>query len=182
MNPIKIIEKYYPPDSMAYNLLIEHSKIVMKKSFDIATKVPHLNPDLKFIKEAAMLHDIGIFLTNEPAIGCYGDKPYICHGYLGRELLEKEGLMKHGLVCERHIGVGLTIKDIIERNLPVPKRDMFPLSIEEQIICFADKFFSKNPEFLIKEKPLELIRKRIARYGKDKLKKFNEWVKIFTYQ
>ncbi|MBE0426758.1 MAG: HDIG domain-containing protein [Nitrospirae bacterium] len=182
MNPLKIIGKYYSSDSIAYNLLIKHSGMVTEKALNIATKVLHLNPDLKFIEEAAMLHDIGIFLTNEPEIGCYGDKPYICHGYLGRKLLEREGLLKHGLVCERHIGVGLNIKDIIEKNLPVPKRDMVPVSIEEQIICFADKFFSKDSDFLMKEKPFELIRKGIARYGKDKLKKFDDWIKIFGAQ
>ena len=59
-----------------------------------------------------MLHDIGIFLTHAPQIGCHGDKPYICHGYLGRELLEKEGFPRHAIVCETHVGVGLTIADI----------------------------------------------------------------------
>ncbi len=59
-----------------------------------------------------MLHDIGIFLTNAPHIGCYGDKPYICHGYLGREILDKEGLPGHAMVCERHVGAGLTVTDI----------------------------------------------------------------------
>jgi len=55
---------------------------------------------LGFIEEAALLHDIGIFNTNLPKIGCYGRHPYISHGYLGRELLENEGLAAHALVCE----------------------------------------------------------------------------------
>jgi uncharacterized protein len=179
MDTIKIIEKYYDPKSRAYNILLHHSRKVAEKALEIAKKVQHLNPDLKFIKEAAMLHDIGIFLTNEPKIGCYGDKPYVCHGYLGREILEKEGLPKHALVCERHIGVGLTVEDIEEKKLPVPKRDMIPVSIEEQIICFSDKFFSKDSDSLLKEKPLERVRKGISKYGEEKLRLFDEWVKIF---
>jgi uncharacterized protein len=128
-----------------------------------------------------MLHDIGIFLTNEPKIGCNGDKTYICHGYLGREILEKEGFPKHALVCERHVGVGLTVKDIEEKHLPVPKRDMMPVSIEEQIICFADKFFSKDSNFLLKEKPLERVRNSIAKFGEEKIRKFDDWLKVFGY-
>jgi uncharacterized protein len=70
MDPIKIIQKYYEIDSELYQLLVEHSKAVVKKALEIAKKVPHLSPDLKFIEDAAMLHDIGIFLTNTPTIGC----------------------------------------------------------------------------------------------------------------
>jgi uncharacterized protein len=145
----------------------------------IAGRLRYPRLDMNFIQEAAMLHDIGILFTSEPAIGCYGDKPYICHGFLGRELLENEGLQRLALVCERHVGVGLTRKEIEDHRLPVPGRDMIPITIEEQIICYADKFFSKDTEFLLKEKPLEKIRHGIAKYGEDKLKRFDEWVKIF---
>jgi uncharacterized protein len=55
---------------------------------------PEMNLDERFIQEAALLHDIGIFLTNAPKIHCFGDYPYICHGYLGAEILRKEGLDK----------------------------------------------------------------------------------------
>jgi uncharacterized protein len=179
MVPVKIIEKYYNPGSKAYHLLVHHSKMVTEKALRIAKRVKHLNPDLNFIEEAAMLHDIGIFLTKEPRIGCYGDKPYICHGYLGKEIIEKEGFPRHALVCERHIGVGITLEDIEEKELPLPKRDMVPLSVEEQIICFADKFFSKDSDFLLKEKPLERVRKGISKYGEEKLRQFDEWMKLF---
>ena len=60
-------------------------------------------------------------------------------------------------------------------------RDMMPVSIEEQIVCFADKFYSKDADFLDKEKPLETVRKGIARFGEDKLLRFDEWVKMFGY-
>jgi uncharacterized protein len=181
MDPVKILQKYYNPESKAYHFLIRHSRLVTEKALRIAERVEHLKPDLHFIKEASMLHDIGIFLTNEPKIGCHGDKTYICHGYLGREIIEKEGLPKHALVCERHVGVGLTVTDIEVKNLPVPKRDMIPVSIEEQIICFADKFFSKDSNFLLKEKSLERVRNSIAKFGEEKLKKFDDWLIIFGY-
>jgi uncharacterized protein len=181
MNPVKIIEKYYNLESISYHFLIQHSRMVTQKALRIADRVKHLRPDLHFIEKASMLHDIGIFLTDEPKIGCHGDKPYICHGYLGREILEKEGFPEHALVCERHVGVGLTVNDIEEKNLPVPKRDMMPLSTEEQIICFADKFFSKGPDFLLKEKTLKRVRADIAKYGEEKLRIFDDWLTKFGY-
>lgn len=180
MEPIKIIEKYYSPGTGAYDFLLRHSKMVTRKALEVAEKVRHLNPDIKFIEEAAMLHDIGIFLTKAPHIGCHGDKPYICHGYLGREILEKEGFPRHAVVCETHVGVGLTVKDIEEKNFPIPKRDMTPITIEEQIICFADKFFSKDNDPL-KEKPIPKIREFIGRFGEDKLRQFDEWIELFGY-
>ena len=45
---------------------------------------PELSLDKDFLYEAAMLHDIGIFLTDAAGIHCFGDKLYICHGYLER--------------------------------------------------------------------------------------------------
>jgi uncharacterized protein len=179
MDPIRIIRKYYAADSPAYNLLMHHSMMVAEKALRIAQHIKELRPDREFIRQASILHDIGIFLTNEPGIGCHGEKPYICHGYLGREILEKEGYPLHALVCERHVGVGLAQQDIEQHNLPVPSRDMIPVSVEEQIICFADKFFSKTSTFLLQEKPLESIRKDILKFGEEKLSRFDAWLKLF---
>jgi uncharacterized protein len=171
MNPLKIIEKYYKKDSKAYHFLVLHSKAVTKKALDIAKLN---NGDLKFIEEAAMLHDIGIFKVKAPQIGCLGSLPYICHGYLGRGILESEDYPKHALVCERHVGTGLSKDKIIKEKLPIPQRDMIPTSKEEQIICLADKFFSKNKEFLEKEKSLKKIRSGFLRFGKKEVEKFDE--------
>lgn len=179
MNPVKIIDKYYDKNSKAYHFLVKHGAAVRKKALLIARNVPQLRPDLKLIKEAAMLHDIGIFLTKEPKLGCKGNKPYVCHGYLGREIMEKEGWPNHALVCERHVGMGITVKDIEKRNLPLPKRAMVPVSVEEEIVCLADKFFSKTNEYLEKEKSLEQIRKSLNRFGTSKTKKFDQLLKKY---
>ena len=179
MDIIKIMEKYYEPDSTAYNFLIHHSKLVAHKALQVAERVKELNPDFKFIEEASMLHDIGIFMTHAPKIGCYGFHPYISHGYLGREILEKVGLPMHALVCERHVGTGLTIDDIEANKFPLPKRDMLPISLEEKIICFADKFYSKKEGSLANEKPVPEIREIIAKFSDDKLKQFDEWLIFF---
>jgi len=179
MNPIDIIGKYYDRNTMAYKILICHGKHVAKKALDAAKNVSSLNPDLDFIRDAAMLHDIGIFLTNTPKLGCTGRHPYICHGYLGRNILEKRGMLNLALVCERHVGVGITPEDIRQYHLPLPERNMAPVSIEEQIICYADKFYSKNNDLIPKEKSVEDIKLGLEQYGHDKVARFQSWVDMF---
>ena len=124
-----------------------------------------------------MLHDIGIYLTNAPSIFCHGKKPYICHGYLGADILRNEGLPKHALVCERHTGTGLSVEDIERQKLPLPLRDMIPISIEEQIICFADCFFSKSGDMT--EKSVDKVRAQLSKFGTKTKDQFDYWCEIF---
>ena len=177
MNPLDIIKKYYPESSEAYHILTVHSRSVADKALEIARRHPELNLDLTFIEEAAMLHDIGIFKCDADGIDCHGEAPYICHGYLGADLMRKEGFPRHALVCERHTGAGMSLQSIIDQQLPVPHRNMVPVSLEEQVICFADKFFSKT--HLDREKSVEKALKSISRYGEDGIIRFNHWCECF---
>lgn len=176
MDPISIIKKYYNPNSDAYKILLCHSKAVARKALKIASTHPELNVDTHFLEEACLLHDIGIFYTHAPEIDCHGEMPYISHGYMGADLLREEGYPKHALVCERHTGTGLSLHHIKTQNLPIPYREMCPISIEEQIICFADKFFSKSQS---KEKSIEEARHALSKHGSDTISKFDEWCKLF---
>lgn len=178
-DPLEIVRKYYDPGSLAYNILVEHSRLVASRALEIAAGVPDLRPDIVFIREAAMLHDIGIFMTNQPEIDCHGHKPYVCHGYLGRQLLEREGLSRHALVCERHVGVGISIGDIDRLKLPLPKRDMLPLTVEEKIICYADKFFSKGGGKGGRERSVDEVRRSVGKYGTQYLERFEEMRRMF---
>lgn len=166
----KIIDKYYQDNSRLRDILTVHSRLVADKALTIARDC-NLDVDLEFVEEAAMLHDIGIFRCDAPDICCFGDRPYICHGIEGRRILEAEGLPKHALVCERHTGAGLTVDDIINQKLPLPCRDMTPQSLEEKLICYADKFFSKSGD-ITREKPLEKVIASISRHGDDSLSRF----------
>jgi uncharacterized protein len=179
VNPERIIEKYSMPGSLSFNILIEHGTMVARKALEIARNLKQLHPDIVFIKEAAVLHDIGIILTDEPRLGCHGDKEYICHGYLGREILEEEGFPLHALVCERHIGTGLSILEIETRGLPLPKRDMLPLSLEEKIICYADKFYSKKVASIHAEKTLDEVLAEIRRFGDESFERFETLHQLF---
>ena len=141
INPIEILERYCDSNTNAFKILVEHGQQVAGKARAAAQRVAALKPDLDFIDAAAMLHDIGIFETDTLQFGCTGKHAYICHGILGSEILKKEGHPQLALVCERHIGVGISKADVRQQNLPLPDRDMIPVSIEEQIVCYADNFF-----------------------------------------
>ncbi len=173
MNPEKILEKYYRPGTELYRILTIHSRQVRDKALRIAEQHPELGADRRFIEEAALLHDIGILMCNAPRIHCTGSKHYLQHGYLGAEILLKEGLPRHALVCERHTGTGISLQQIVERNLPLPHRDMRPVSVEEQIICYADKFYSKTE--LHSEHSLERIRQSLLHHGEENVRVFNQW-------
>ena len=177
MDPIKIIGKYYDIRSEAYHILIRHSRSVAEKALSIAKEHPEMKLDLRFIEEAAMLHDIGIILCNAPDIDCHGTYEYICHGCLGAEMLRKEGYPQHALVCERHTGTGLSLKTIEEQNLPLPHKNLMPVSLEEQLICFSDKFFSKTK--LYKEKQIFKIQKSLKKHGDEAVLRFDHWCKLF---
>lgn len=177
MNALEIINKYYPTENTLKQILLIHSQSVAEKALWIADKHPELDLDKDFLYEASMLHDIGIFLTDAPEISCLGEKPYICHGYLGADLIRHEGFPKHALVCERHTGAGISLKEIQQRNLPLPHRDMKPISLEEQVVCFADKFFSKS--HLYKEKNIEKALKSVSKHGWEGVDRFTHWSNLF---
>lgn len=171
VSPIDIIECYYDTSSQAYSILVAHSRDVCQLSVEIAERHPELSADIDFVREAAMLHDIGIFLTDAPGIGCHGSEPYIRHGYLGAELLRSLGYPRHALVAERHTGAGLTMDEIRARGINLPEGIYSPVSIEEKIVCYADKFFSKTK--LGRRKDLQSVRLGLLKHGSEALERFD---------
>ena len=172
-----IINKYYPEDNELRHILLVHSRAVADKALAIADRHPELSLDRQFIEEAAMLHDIGIVRCNAPGIQCFGTEPYICHGRIGAEMLRAEGFPRHARVCERHTGAGITRSQIIVQKLPLPQQDFLPETMEEKVICYADKFFSKS--HLDEEKTIEQAIASLSKFGEEGVARFREWVKMF---
>ena len=179
----EIIETYYRPGTPLYDIFMDHAEKVTRKSLATAERVSHLKPDMAFIEVAAMLHDIGIFMTHSPAIHCIGEHPYICHGVLGRELLESidvDRFTRHALVCERHTGAGITVENIRKNRLPLPERDLMPVTLEEEIICFADKFYSKKPSERGEEKDLNQVTAEMFKLDRSHGERFLGWIEKFV--
>ena len=169
-----MFQRFYPEEPRLRELLFTHSRCVADLALEICDRHPELQADRKFIEEAAMLHDIGIVSCDAPGIFCFGELPYICHGVEGARMLAEEGMLRHARVCERHTGSGITAEEILEQALPLPPRDMLPQTIEEKIICYADKFYSKNPNRLTERKPLEKVMAEMAGHGSESLARFQQ--------
>ena len=177
MDYISLIDKYYSHVPELKQVLLIHSRQVTDRALKILDSHPEFQVDRRFIEEAAMLHDIGIIYCDAPKIHCHGSHKYIEHGYLGAELLRKEGFPLHAGVAERHTGSGITLEQIIREQLPLPERDLCPQTIEEEIICYADKFYSKS--HLGEELPYDKVRYNIWRYGHDAVQRFDRWRGMF---
>ena len=179
MQPLELIDKYYSDHVQARSILIAHSRQVARLALAVAEHVSRIELiDKGFIEQAAMLHDIGMLYTNTPKLGCHGNQPYITHGVIGAELLCKEGLPRHALVCERHIGVGLSVEDIQLQNLPLPLRDMRPQTQEEEIVAYADLFFSKTKKGM---RTPDMVRASLAHHGEYKVAIFDKWHQRFRH-
>ncbi len=172
-----IYSHYYTPGAPITQLVWSHCRQVARLSVEVAQRCSQLHIDTVFLYEAAMLHDIGVFRTNAPSILCQGDAPYMQHGIIGAELLRAEGLPAHARVCETHIGVGLTAQEIVQQGLPLPHRDMLPVTLEEKLVCYADNFFSKSrPEVM---RTYAQVRDAVARFGEENLQRFDELTQLF---
>ena len=173
-----IIDKYYPSENELRRILLTHSRQVADRCLKIARAHPELKLDHEFLEEAAMLHDIGIFRCDAPSIQCFGTEPYLCHGMIGGQILRQEGWIRHAQVCERHTGTGLSREQIIRQQLPLPLDGQYePEALEEQVICYSDKFYSKTrPE---QERSVVETARSLEKFGEEGVKKFLKWVELF---
>ena len=178
MDSLSIINEYYPSENDLRRILLTHSRSVADRCLLIARKHPELRLDTEFLEEAALLHDIGIYQCDAPCIQCFGTEPYICHGLIGGRLLREKGLVRHAQVCERHTGTGLSHEQIISQQLPLPLDMIYePDTLEEQVVCYADKFYSKTRLDL--ERTVEQTARSLEKFGEAGLQRFFHWVDLF---
>ena len=175
----EIIDCFYHRNPDLRRVLLKHSTQVRDKALQLCENLPY-EINLQLVSDGAMLHDIGIIQCHAPDIFCPGELPYIAHGTAGARMLrelpgEMESLAR---ICERHTGSGLTAAEIVRGGLPLPERDFLPETLEEKVICLADKFFSKSGA--MEEKPLPFIRKQMAKFGEESLARFDELCRIFN--
>jgi uncharacterized protein len=157
----QIIDKYYQASSTETaalrELFMHHAQQVADEACLIAAR-KHLPLDIDEVRSAALLHDIGIYLTDAPGIHCHGSEPYLNHGPLGAALLRREGAPEAwARVAERHTGAGIG--------------EMVPETLLERLVCYADKFYSKSGD--MKKKSLERVEASMLRFGEENLQKFH---------
>ena len=193
-----VIDYYYTQDDALKRLLLQHSEAVARKALAICDKHPELGMDRAFVELAAMSHDIGVVECDAPGIHCHGWRHYIQHGLAGAEMLRKNppGSLLKGMeaadaalverlarVCQRHTGAGITRSEVVAQGLPLPLPDdgsepYMPETLEEKLVCYADKFFSKSkPD---REKAVGEAERSLAKFGEEGLVRFRQWEKMFS--
>lgn len=124
------------------------AKISKQLSEKAAEKGHPVNVDA--LVAGALLHDIGRSQVQT-----------VSHGYVGADILEKEGV--DGIVVEivrRHVGAGISPEEAVA--LGFPQGDYIPKTLEQKIVCFADKMLDGD-----KARPFEEEVKRYVRKGHD---------------
>jgi uncharacterized protein len=109
--------------------VINHCKTVSKFAVRLgkAFQREGYTVDLQLIEVSGLLHDIGRSKTHS-----------VNHGVIGGEIVKSLGLPDSVVkVVERHVGGGVPKEEA--KRLGWPARDFLPVTLEEKIVCYADK-------------------------------------------
>lgn len=191
LTPLQLITKFYSKETDVRRILVQHSTQVAARALRISAAHPELCLDVDVLYFGGMLHDIGIGHCDAPGIGCYGQQPYLLHGPIGAQMLREEAVLlcdkgreseatllyRVARICERHTGTGLRRNDFKQLNLPIPDTDLLPQTLEEEVICYADKFYSKS--HLERERTIEQTAASMERFGKHHREQFIQWAQRF---
>ncbi|MFQ5884387.1 MAG: HDIG domain-containing metalloprotein, partial [Thermoplasmata archaeon] len=109
--------------------VVKHSEVVTK----LAVKMAGIcEADVDLVRTSSMLHDIGRSVTHGPE-----------HGFEGGRILRELGFPgRIAFIVERHVGGGLDARELKELGLPA--KDLVPVTLEEKIVCLADKLVDDN--------------------------------------
>lgn len=149
------LHKKHAQNKEIFDRVWDHSQIVKEIAVLICEKLKknQIKVDTELVKIGALMHDIGVYkyLPNE----------YVKHGEIGYKILKEEQwgeqIARFSLV---HIGVG------IGKNIPV--------TLEEEIVAYADNFHSKGETRLFSHKEQ---REKLEKFDKENgiiLKRFKE--------
>ena len=112
--------------------LIFHCSHVMNIALQILEQLPdEVKCDRDLVLIGAFLHDIGRTSTQGIKHGIAGSK------IIKNEFIENDFTLNLANIASRHIGGGIPKDETKELGLPF--EDFLPISLEEKIVCYADK-------------------------------------------
>lgn len=142
-------EETLPNSDFAFDLLKKlkvpynvrrHSLKVAEKAIELAEKIKLREVDMDLIEIGSLLHDIGRCKTHG-----------FNHALIGAKLIRERGLSERlAKICETHILGGLDKEDA--KQVGLPERDFLPQTLEEKIICLADKHIAGTKEVSIEQR------------------------------
>lgn len=168
-NEIQALHKRLAPSEHDYKSIYGHSQIVAEMAAELIEK-NNLDVNKKLVRVGALLHDVGGY-TYEDIEQAFKNGEYITHALRGYDVLKAEGIDE--VVCQialNHVGVGVTKQNIQEMNLPLSPQDYSPVTPEQEIVMYADKFHSKGRESTFNSP--QWYEQKVTRFGHDHPKKF----------
>jgi uncharacterized protein (TIGR00295 family) len=133
-------------------VIVKHCKAVARVALVLAEGVQSRGRkvDIEVVFAGAMLHDIGRSRVQT-----------VQHGFEGSRILADEGVDEAVVqVVRRHVGAGISSEE--SKSLGLPDFDYIPESVEEMLVCFADKMVDAD-----KVRPFEEEVRRFERKGHD---------------
>jgi len=148
--------------------ILKHSLAVEKLALHIASQI---KCNIDIVSIGAILHDIGRYKFPPKSDNA------ILHAVEGAKILHKLNIDKRVVeITKNHIGAGITVDDIKKQNLPLPKVDYIPKTIEEKIVAYADNCV-KYDEILTIKYPIKRFSKSLgANYAKRVILLHNELI------
>ncbi|HPJ16632.1 MAG TPA: HDIG domain-containing protein [Candidatus Woesebacteria bacterium] len=125
--------------------------------------------DEELIYTGAMVHDIGCLSTKTEK------GKAVTHGEDGYWWLKSQEVdEKIARFCLSHVGTGFSREEAIEKGLNSDLNHL-PVTTEEIIVAYADKFFSKSG----KKHTAEEIEEKMKEYGEESFKRWEEMKGLF---
>jgi uncharacterized protein len=149
--------------------IVKHSVVVSRTSLEIAHRLKEkgVNVDTNLVEVAALLHDIGRSKVHG-----------IEHGRVGGEILRKLGFSDSlARIAENHVLCGV-LGEKLGHKSSKEDNDTPMMTIEEKIVCYADKITLENRKTTLKDR----FDKWFRQYGRSPLlvRSFNRSKEIET--
>jgi len=113
---------------------MQHTQAVSALAVEIAKQLQEKGHQInvQLVEVGALLHDLGRSQTHS-----------VDHAIVGAKLAQQEGLPKEiASIIKRHVGAGITNEEA--QWLGWPEDNYIPQSLEEKVICYADKRIDNN--------------------------------------
>ena len=149
LDKVKIEEVHnrYAQNEHVLNLVYGHCQIVVEIALWCVDQ-NNLDVDKELLVAACLLHDIGTYAIFDAKGLDDNEHNYKQHAVFGAALALEEGFdIRVADAIRTHLLMGLSQKEIVDSGFGMPQKDYFPATIEARLLCYADRFHSKQPTF-----------------------------------
>jgi uncharacterized protein len=139
---LELLKENQCPDKVIF-----HCQAVAKLALQIATELQTkgFTVNLALVEAGALLHDLGRSKTHT-----------VDHAIVGVELAQKADLPQSVVdIIKRHVGAGISPNEA--EWLGWPKDNYIPQTLEEKIVCYADKLIDGT-----RKTPIEVELQRLS--------------------